>query len=147
MPIGRQAGLLLGLALLGCIADGSPSAAHDFRSQGIHIGHPWAAPATGGTVMTYMAFVNGGEAGDRLMSAGTPEARSVRVVDRNGAEVSGGIELPPGRGVSLRPRGSHVRLEGVERPLRPGDRFPLTLRFARAPEVTVEVIVEDAPAH
>ncbi|HZH27675.1 MAG TPA: copper chaperone PCu(A)C [Azospirillaceae bacterium] len=147
MPIGRPGGFLLGLALLGCAAQASSSAAHDFRSQDIRIGHPWAAPATAGTTEAYVALLNLGSSGDRLVAAGTPGARSARLMDRNGAEVSGGIELPPGRGVSLRPGGSHVRLEGLERPLRPGDRFPLTLRFARTPEVTVDVIVEDAPAH
>ena len=41
----------------------------------------------------------------------------------------------------MRPGGLHIMLMGLKRKLKRGERFPLTLRFAAAGEVTVMVSV------
>lgn len=58
------------------------------------------------------------------------------------------IGIPAGAPVSLNPAGLHVWLDGLEKPLKAGETFPLTLRFekAGARQVTVNVIKPaDAP--
>lgn len=56
------------------------------------------------------------------------------------------IPIKPGETVILKPGALHVMLVGLKAPLKEGERFPLTLRFARAGEVTVEVAVAKAGA-
>ena len=119
--------------------------AHDFRQGAIHVGHPWARPVDAAAAFgeVYMALVNRGETPDRLIGAASDIARATRIV----AEGTEAIDLLPGRPVALRPCGRHVRLEGLTRPLLAGERFGVTLRFARASSLLVEVAVEDAPGH
>lgn len=57
----------------------------------------------------------------------------MRVADR--------IALPDGTAVRLEPGGSHLMLEGLDAPLRAGERFELTLEFARSSPRTVQVRV------
>jgi copper(I)-binding protein len=59
-----------------------------------------------------------------------------------------GIDLPAGGAVALQPGGNHIMLIGLKAPLKEGDKFPLTLTFAKSGKVEVEVIVEKpgAPA-
>ena len=49
------------------------------------------------------------------------------------------LPLPPGQVVTLAPGQIHLMLFGVRRPLKPGGRFPLTLRFERAGAATAGV--------
>ena len=52
------------------------------------------------------------------------------------------IELPPGATVELKPGGMHLMLMGLKQPLKADDKVPLTLRFEKAGEVTVQMSVE-----
>jgi copper(I)-binding protein len=54
------------------------------------------------------------------------------------------IELPAGKTVELKPGGLHIMLVGLKAPLKAGDRFPMKLTFAKAGEVTVDVMVQAA---
>ncbi len=56
------------------------------------------------------------------------------------------IDLPPGQTVTFEAGERHIMLIGLKRPLVEGDRFPLTLTFARAPTANVEVTVRAAGA-
>ena len=67
---------------------------------------------------------------------GTPATMEMRPV----AE----IPVRPGETVVLKPGALHVMLIGLKAPLREGERLSLTLRFARAGEITVEVPVAKA---
>ena len=55
--------------------------------------------------------------------------------------VEDGLELPPRRPVTLAPGGYHLMLEGLKGGLKVGETYPLTLRFAHARPVTVQVQV------
>lgn len=59
------------------------------------------------------------------------------------------LELPAGKAVELAPGGYHVMLMDLKRPLKKGERFPLTLRIEGAnkkvTEQTVSIEVRDAP--
>jgi copper(I)-binding protein len=56
------------------------------------------------------------------------------------------FEIPARERITLRPGGSHLMLVDITRPLKKGERFPVTLRFERAGELQVEVEVQDIGA-
>ena len=146
----RRAILLRGLSALFWATTACTASAHDARQGELFIGHPWAKPAdSGGTAEVYFAIVNRGAKADRLIGAETAVASHAVLAETVGdtATPRAAVDLLPKRPVPLRPGRLHVRLEGLMRPLREGDTFPLTLRFAMAPPVEVSVLVEAAPGH
>jgi hypothetical protein len=89
---------------------------------------------------------------DRLVSATSPAAR---VVELHTHIMDGGvmrmrpvtaIEVNPGEPAVLRPGGLHVMLIDLTGALQAGQTIPLTLRFEKAGEVTVQVPVRPAGA-
>jgi copper(I)-binding protein len=52
-----------------------------------------------------------------------------------------GLPLPPSGELKLAPGGDHIMLMGLRRPLRLGQRVPITLKFAHAAPMTVEAVV------
>ena len=56
------------------------------------------------------------------------------------------FEIAPGEPQVLRPGGNHIMLIGLTGPLKPGASFPVTLTFAKAGAVTVDVPVQAAGA-
>ena len=72
--------------------------------------------------------------GGRLVSVQSPAAGVAEVhemaMDGNVMKmraVDGGLELPAGKTVELKPGGFHVMLMDLKQPLKDGDRLPLTL--------------------
>jgi len=57
------------------------------------------------------------------------------------AQVEGGIEVPAGGQVELKPGGYHVMLIGLTRDLAVGEKFPVTLEFASGATLQVEAEV------
>jgi copper(I)-binding protein len=124
----------------------------DGQRQGpLRIESAWARATPSGAKVggAFITLVNTGDAADRLVSASTAIAERVElhthVMDGNVMrmrEVEGGIALPPGETVKLQPGGFHVMLLGLKQGLAAGSRFPLTLTFAKAGNVQVEVPVE-----
>ena len=114
---------------------------------------PWARAAMAGrTSAAYMTIENTTGTLDRLVSATSPAAR---VVELHTHLMDGGvmrmrpvtaIEVNPGEPAVLRPGGLHIMLIDLARQLRPGETIPLTLRFERAGEVTIQVPVQPAGA-
>ena len=83
-------------------------------------------------------------ADDRLMSISSPVAGRVQVHESRMEsnmmmmhEVEGGLALPAGQPVELKPGGDHIMLLGVADPLKDGDTVPLTLTFATAAPVEI----------
>lgn len=147
---GRRAALLL--ALLPALTSAT-ARAHDYRAGDLSIGHPWSRPApSGGTGVGYMTLRNGGGAAERLLSAASPAARAVELHThiRDGDVMRmrpvADVPIPPGGMVAFEPGGLHLMLIGLARPLREGERVPLTLSFARAGRVEVELVVESMRA-
>jgi hypothetical protein len=56
------------------------------------------------------------------------------------------VALPPQRTTIFGPSGLHIMLVDPDPPLRHGETFPLTLTFARAGTVTIDVEVESMTA-
>jgi hypothetical protein len=99
-----------------------------------------------------MTLRNTGREADRLVSASSPIARTVELHThiRDGEVMRmrqvADIAIPAGETVRLRPGGLHVMLIGLTEPLRQGAEVPVTLRFARAGEVTVQLEIQAAGA-
>lgn len=128
--------------------------AHAYAKGGLKIGHPWARPAPAGAPAAggYLTIANGGDRPDRLVSASTPDAARVEfheMIMKGDVmlmrPLAGGLVIPAGQTVELKPGGRHVMFIGPRTPFTLGRHVPVTLRFERAGEVKVEFYVEAAP--
>lgn len=143
------------LAALLLAASTGLALAHDYHAGALTLGHPWARPAPSGatTGAGYLTITNTGASADRLTGGSTPAAARLEIHEMSMAggvmrmrPVSGGLDIPAGATVALKPGGYHVMLIGLKRPLNVGDRIPATLTFQRAGTVKVEFQVQGAPA-
>lgn len=89
---------------------------------------------------------------DRLTGVSSPVAAKAELhrmtMDGNIMKMRqiAGLDLPAGKPVTLKPGEVHIMLLGLKRQLKPGDKFPLTLDFAKAGERQVQVTVEGVGA-
>lgn len=143
--------LILHAASAAAILFALPATAHDYRAGDIAIGHPWsrATIANAPTAVGYMTLRNEGTAPDQFLSASNPMARAVELHETSVADgimrmrpLPSGVTIPPGATVRLEPGGVHLMLLVPNVPFARGTRVPLTLRFERAGEVTIELVVE-----
>ena len=109
----------------------------------------WARETAGGsTGAAYVTIANKGGA-DELVGVratiGQAMLHESRMEDgimrMRAVPADDGLIVPSNGKLSLAPGGAHVMLTGLDRPLKAGDRFRLTLLFdkARPETVTVEV--------
>lgn len=110
----------------------------------------WASPTPGGVDVSagYLTIVNGAAAEDRLISAASARAERVEIheMSMDGAvmrmrAVEGGLAVPAGATVTLGPGGQHLMFYGVTQAFAEGETVPVTLTFANAGEVAVELAV------
>jgi len=89
---------------------------------------------------------------DRLVAASTPVAKKAELhtMSMSGMVMKmrpvAGIDIPANQPVTLAPSGLHIMLEGLTKPLKAGQSFPLTLTFDKAGTRTVNVAVEKVGA-
>jgi hypothetical protein len=108
-----------------------------------------SASPTSKTGAAFMQIVNHGD-GDRLIGAASPAADVVQlhthIESGDGVmqmkHVEEGFDLPSHGTLSLERGGKHVMLMGLTAPLAQGDTVPITLRFEKAGDMTVEIIVD-----
>ena len=139
----RPATLLRGflLLLLAVAAHGADT--------GLIIGHVWARPSPPGVSVAavYLDLRNQGSADDRLLRLATPVASAVQLHethDNHGMMSMRPlpfVDVPAGVTVKAAPGALHIMLLGLKKPLLDGDTFVLTLVFANAGELTVQVRV------
>lgn len=110
------------------------------------------------TSAAYMQIENPGEAPLTLVGAAAEVAEAVEIHEVTMVDnvmqmrpVEGGIEIPAGESVALEPGGYHVMFIGVHATIEAGDAFPITLTFAYADDMTMDVVVaaivlEEPPA-
>ncbi len=132
---------LLALAML---AFAAPAAAQ----QTVIVTNAWsrATPPGAATAAAYMTLTS--PTGDRLIGIATPAAKDAQVheMTMNGGvmrmrEITRGLELPPGKPVTLAPGGNHVMLVGLAAPLKQGQTLPLDLTFERAGKIHVDATI------
>jgi copper(I)-binding protein len=117
--------------------------------DGVMAHEAWAR-ASAGAATTGAAYVTlmGGNQPDSLIGASTPIAASAEAhetVNDNGIikmRAITAVPIPPHEMVTFSPGGYHIMLTGLKHPLVAGQSFPLTLMFAHAAPVTVDVKVQ-----
>ncbi len=94
-------------------------------------------PAAGDVAAVYLTLRNDGQVADTLVALAADVAargslHEMRMVDgqMKMAPLAGGIVVPPGATVELKPGGLHGMLEGLSRELEPGSTLKVVLRFA-----------------
>ncbi|KAB8144936.1 copper chaperone PCu(A)C [Chloroflexia bacterium SDU3-3] len=104
----------------------------------------------GGMGAAYMVIANSGSAADKLVSVSTDAAKTAEVhnvIEENGVmsmrPVEGGLEIPAGGSVTLKPGSYHLMLIGLTKPLVAGESITLKLTFATAGEVTVTAPIRE----
>jgi copper(I)-binding protein len=126
------------------LAAARAAGAHSYQLGAIEIGHPWARPSVTEAAAVFLALSNTGRRSERLVGGVTPIAREVLLRAEDGAPLEY-LELLPHHPLALRPGRKYIALIGLKGPLALDETFPLTLRFDRAGEVTVTVMVEAGP--
>ncbi|HET7261760.1 MAG TPA: copper chaperone PCu(A)C [Casimicrobiaceae bacterium] len=128
---------------------GAPAEARDYSLGALRIVEPYAraTPPGARTAGAWLRIENRGTANDELVGVASPVADSAELhVMRMEGTVArmrpvGAIGIPAGAVVALVPSGYHVMLVGLHQPLVAGGNFPLTLSFAKAGKIEVEVSV------
>ena len=128
--------------------------AHGYHKGELHVRHPWTRATAPGTKSAgaYMEIRNSGREADRLIGASSPIAERVelhaatREGDSVGTREAKAFEVPARRRLLLRAERSHLALIGLAKPLRKGDRVPLTLQFERGGTLQLELDVQAADA-
>ena len=107
-------------------------------------GRSSAMMATAGAV--YVVIENQGNQADRLVGVSSAAAKTVQVhesyMDANGAmgmrPVEGGLEIPAGGKVELKPGGYHIMLMELVKPLEVGTKIAVTLKFEKSGEIKLD---------
>ncbi|WP_339448705.1 copper chaperone PCu(A)C [Pseudomonas sp. EA_5y_Pfl2_R50] len=129
--------------------------AHEYKAGELEIAHPWSQelPPNAPTVAAYFIIHNTGKTGDRLLSVDSPIAPEAQLHehvmkgDLMKMQQVPSVEIPAGGNVTFAPMAYHVMLlNPTDRSLlSDGKRFPLTMHFEKAGDVTVEVSVQKKP--
>lgn len=125
--------------------------AQDYKVGNLEIEHPYAratmpgAPVSGG----YMVIRNTGSEADRLVAGSADFAGKVEIHEMmmdgdvmKMREIEGGLEIPAGGEVILKPGGYHVMFMMLKEQLNEGESRKATLTFEKAGTIEVEFNVE-----
>lgn len=115
----------------------------------LSVDHAWSKVTIGADRpgVLYLEITNNGGADDALIGVSTPVAGMPMLhetVVKDGVASmphAMSIPVPAGKTVELAPGGYHGMLMGLTAALKEGDRFPVTLTFEKAGDVTVNVDV------
>lgn len=140
--------ILLGGLTLALFA-GAAQACETVTLGDLSIGHAWsrATIGEGRPAVFYVEITNAGAADDALTGIATPAATMPMlhetVVTDGVASMPHAMSVPvlAGQTTELAPGGYHGMLMGLTSALKEGDSFPVTLTFAKAGAVTVNVEV------
>ncbi|MBK6675284.1 MAG: copper chaperone PCu(A)C [Proteobacteria bacterium] len=112
----------------------------------LRIEAPWARETAEGQRDGggFMTIVNDGKSADQLVAASSPVSAEVQIHTvqlENGMmrmrELPEGIAIPAQGRVELKPRSLHIMFIKLQRPLRAGEKVPVTLKFRAGGEQTV----------
>lgn len=119
----------------------------------LEISSPWVRamlpgqPAGGG----YLTVINTGDEADRLVAASSPAAGRVEIHTMEVVDdvmvmrpVEGGLEIPAGGTVELKPGGLHLMFMEVAAPFADGDTVDVQLEFEKAGSVDATFAVRTA---
>ena len=142
--------VLAALLLPACFAN-----AHEYKVGELEIAHPWSQelPPNAPTVAAYFMIHNNGKTADRLLSVDSPISAAAELHehvmqgDLMKMQQVPSVDIPAGGNVMFAPMAYHVMLVNLKDRslLSDGKRFPLTMHFEKAGNVTVEVSVQKKP--
>jgi copper(I)-binding protein len=112
----------------------------------VQVEKPWARATPPGAKVGggYMTIRNLSASADKLVGASSPAAAKVELhVHSNVGGVMKMREVPgfevPAKGMTeLKPGGAHLMFMDIKKPLKEGDKVPVTLKFEKAGEVKAE---------
>jgi copper(I)-binding protein len=120
--------------------------AHETKIGDIVITHPWSrqSPMAADVGAGFMVIQNNGQQDDRLVSATATISDNVQLHDMKMVddvmkmvELAGGIPIPAGAKVELKPGSLHVMFMELKTPVKEGETFAGTLTFEKAGTVDV----------
>lgn len=127
--------------------------AHEYTVKNVSVGHPYARTTVQGQTVgaAYLSLENRGSTVDRLVAVNVPAdvaaKTQIHTMSQQGnvmrmSEVDG-IDLPLSAKIDMRPGdGYHIMLIGLKKRLVTGEKIPLTLSFAKAGTIEVNLNVE-----
>jgi hypothetical protein len=143
---------ITGFSLMLLFALAQPLYAHSFTAGSIEIDHPWsrATPEGAKVAAGYVTFKNDGTESDRLVSVTADIAGKVEIhemaVNAEGVmtmrPVTGGVEIPAGGTVELKPGSFHFMFMDLKDRAREGETFKGSLTFEKAGSVDIEFAVQ-----
>ncbi|MGB3390873.1 MAG: DUF1775 domain-containing protein [Pseudaminobacter sp.] len=135
----------------GNVAHGHHAAAAATKVGDLEIKAAWARamlpgqPAGG----AYLTVTNSGADADRLVGAASPNAGKVEIHTMSMKDnvmvmrpVEGGLEVPAGASVELKPGGEHLMFMNVTEPFKEGASVPVTLEFEKAGKIALDFPVQ-----
>lgn len=143
---------LLRAAACGCLIAASATA-FAAPPPGVRVEHAWirwlpaGLPGAG-----YATIVNDGDSGQRLAGATSADYGMVmlhrsRLAEGDSTmEMVDQLDIPAHGSVRLAPGGYHLMLSRAKRPIKPGDKVPMTLEFAGGATLQVDFSVLPANA-
>lgn len=129
----------------------TPALAHQARIGNLVIHHPWtrATPSGAAVAGGYTIIENTGKTADRLVGGGIGAAAGFALHDmamKDGvmsmSPVEGGLEIPAGGKVELKPGGLHIMFTGLKHALKEGEMEEGTLVFEKAGTLKLDFMVE-----
>jgi len=141
-------------ALLAALS-AAPLRAQEIKAGDLVITQPWSRATPGGAKVAggFLTTENKGSTADRLIGGSGDVADKVEVHEmtmNNGVmtmrPLDKGLTIEPGKTVRLAPGGYHLMLFDLKRPLKQGDKVPLTLEFERAGKVRLSLDVQGVGA-
>lgn len=99
------------------------------------------APASPDVAAAYVTVHNTGQTADRLLRASSTAGRSTTLHRDQGTEMIGlrDVAIPAGATVAMKPGGIHLMIEQPRSGLKMGGQVALTLVFAHAGTLTLQV--------
>lgn len=133
----------------------APARAEEVKAGDLVITQAWSRATPGGakTGGGYLTIENKGSAPDKLVGASADGAGKIEVHEMNMdggvmkmRPVEGGLAIDPGKTVKLAPGGYHLMMMDLKKPLKQGDKVPVTLEFEKAGKVAVTLDVQGVGA-
>jgi periplasmic copper chaperone A len=132
-----------------------PARAEEVKAGDLVITQGWSRATPGGAKVGggYLTIENKGSAPDRLIGGSADIAGKVEVHEmtmNNGVmtmrPLDKGLTIEPGKTAKLAPGGYHLMMFDLKRPLKQGDKLPVTLEFEKAGKVTISLDVQGVGA-
>ncbi len=105
-------------------------------------------PVAGG----FMSITNAGDSDDTLIAASSPDAGRMEIHEMamdgdvmRMREIEGGLVIPAGETVALKPGGFHIMFMDLPGPMVEGEMTDVTLTFETAGEVTMTLPIVKRP--